>query len=61
MKYAYVKDIIRMREVKINYLFFTMVGDLGNVVVVVRACAEVLRPVVHGVATRASSLSTALA
>ncbi len=50
-----------MREVKTYYLFFTMVGDLGNVErVVVRACAEVLPPIVLGVGTGDSSLSTAL-
>ena len=39
-----------MREVKKYYLFFPMVGDLRNVEgVVVRACAEVLPPVVLGV------------
>jgi hypothetical protein len=51
-----------MRELKKYYLFFTMVRDLGNVEgVVVRACAEVLPPVVLGVGAGASLLSTAIA
>ncbi len=62
MKYAHVKDMIINEGSKKILPFFTMVGDLGNVEgVVVRACAEVLPPLVLGVGTGASSLSTAFA